>query len=459
MLLLLVFGYATGGVVFYSAAAVLLVLLAADYARMWSMRLAVRKISVLRSLTGQSLQPGMSTTLTSRLKYHGALPVHLSISQPHGFSSSPDTGTPRLNLARGSVATVQASITLSKLGVFPIGPLRVIIESWLFGDMIAIPDRDMLSVTVKMGTSIVRPSTALRSNSNYSDIFENVSKRTGGSDFSGVRRYVAGDNVKNIDWAMSGRSGALVVRQYEEDHTSPVCFIIDVDKSMGTGEKTELDSAVGLVGMLTDRLRIDNEIVGLVCFSRKEIISYLPMGMSRDHVANMKNMLSTIKPVASSNVSVAQSLSAQELRYVGRVFDDDGVLSTVLGETFKGYMANVKQDGFSRAVLKVSQSTTMACHIVVITNLSMGLTSLLNGLRMASYYGHTVSVVLTPHVWHQEKELIDIGHYYEEYTALKDTIQKLKGISIKVIDLSSTEKPEDIIYASRIKSRLTGIRG
>lgn len=43
--------------------------------------------------------------------------------------------------------------------------------------------------------------------------------------------------------------------------------------------------------------------------------------------------------------------------------------------------------------------------------------------------------------------------------ALKNTIQKLRGSSVKVIDLSSAEKPEDIIYASRIKSRQTGIRG
>lgn len=459
MLLFLVMGYLTGGPLFYAAATLSILLLAGDYARLWSMRDAASKISVKRSFSSRRLQPEMSTILTSQLTHHGAQRLRLCISQPLGDLSSPDAGEHRLTMTGGSVATIRANITASKLGVFTMGPLVATIESWLFKDSIELKDPDKHILAVEPGTSVVRPSTVLRSSSTYSDIFENVTERSGGSDFSGVRRYIGGDSIRNIDWAMSSRAGYLIVRQYEEGHTTPVCFLVDVDASMGVGEKTELESAAGLIAMLTDRLRMDNESVGLACFSRTGINYYLHMGMGRDHVAALKKTLVSLAPVASMVVSPAEPLSVQELRNVGKIFNNGGVLDSIIEETLKNHIANVKSDGFSQAVLKVSRSTPAACHIVVITNLSMGLTSLLNGVRMAGYYGHSVSVVLTPHIWYEEKEFIDAGRYFEEYMALKDTIRKLRGCSVKVIDLAAIEKPEDIIYASRIESRLTGIRG
>lgn len=459
MLLFLISGYLTGGILFYAAAALTLALLAVDYARLYSMRAVLRKVSVIRSLSRRRLRPGMSTTLTSRLKNNGSWTIRMSISQAPGNLVSADAGERRLVLARGQVATLEASFTASRLGVFTIGPLLATIESQLFGEIVRLGDPGKVTVTVELGTSIVRPSTALRSNSKYSDIFENISEKPGGSDFSSVRRYVGGDSVRNIDWVMSSRAGYLIVRQYEEGHTTPVYFLIDVDASMGIGEKTELESASGLAALLTDQLRIDNESVGLACFSRTDVTSYLHMGMGRDHMAIIKKILASLTPVASTAMIPAQSVSILDLGQVGQYFNGDGALDTIIGETLKNYMANVKRDGFSQAVLKVSQSTPTACHMVVITNLSMGVTSLMNGIRIAGYYGHSVSVVLTPHIWHEDKELIDAGRYYEEYMALTNTIRKLRGSSVKVIDLSSLEKPEDIIYSSRIKRRLTGIRG
>lgn len=455
----LMLGYVTGGPVFFIAFALSLALLIGDYIRLRLMGASVRKIWVLRSLSRNKLNQGMATTLTSRLKYHGAGRLSLWVSQSLDPSIIPDTGNSRLTFEPGSIVTLRSNLTVSARGVFTIRPLNALIESWLFKDTIPLVNPETLSIVVGLETTSTRPSTALRGKSQYSDIFENISERLGGSDFSGVRCYIAGDNVKNIDWAISSRAGSLIIRQYEEVHTTPVYFLIDVDSSMGVGEKSELESAVGLVALLTDRLRIDNESIGLACFSRTDITSYLRIGMGRDHVAIIKNILSTVEPVGSSNTGPDRSVSVQELRQVGRVFGKDLVLDAIISETLKGYMANVRHDGFSQSVLKVAQSTSMPCHLVVITNLSMGMTSMLNGIRLASYYGHSVSVVLTPHIWHEDKELIDIGRYYEEYTVLKDTIRKLRGNSVKVIDLSAMERAEDIIYSSRIKNRLTGIRG
>jgi hypothetical protein len=459
VLLFLIAGYATGGLLFYIALILSLTFAVADYARLCLMRADSGKISVARSLSRVELPPGLSAALTAKLAYAGDRALKISVFQPLDRSIRSDMGLRQLILARGSITTLSAGITPSGYGEYAISPMKAVIDSWLFRDVVPIGGIDDLTLRVVIGTSSNRQNATIRSNTRYSYLFDSFPGQSGGSDFSGVRHYVAGDSTKNIDWAMSGKTGSLIVRQYEEERTLPVCFLIDVDASMGMGARTELESAVGMAAPAIDRLLIDNERVGLACFSRDDIVSYAHMGTGRDHVAGLKAILTSVKPVASSGAGPLPSVSAQELRQAGREFDNTGILGTVIGETLKGYMANIRHDGFSRAILKVSQSTTTACHIVVMTNLSMGLTSLLNGIRMANYYGHQVSVVFTPHIWHEDKELIDVGRYYEEYMSVKDTIMKLRGSSVKVIDLSSVEKPEDVIYTSRIRSRQTGIRG
>jgi len=38
-----------------------------------------------------------------------------------------------------------------------------------------------------------------------------------GIEFSGVREYLAGDNVRAIDWNVTARMGKPFIKQYEED--------------------------------------------------------------------------------------------------------------------------------------------------------------------------------------------------------------------------------------------------
>ncbi len=128
-------------------------------------------------------------------------------------------------------------------------------------------------------------------------------------------------------------------------------------------------------------------------------------------------------------------------------------------ETLNERLLNVKMDGFVRAITKASQSTGSPCQVVVITNLSMGIDSLLNGIRIAGYYGHSVSVVLTPHIWYQDNELIDMEKFYEQYLEIKDHISRIRGMGrVKVVDLYSGERAEAIIYKNVSYGPATGMR-
>ncbi len=348
LLMLSLMGYITKGLVFYGAVILIIILLAIDGARLWSMRADVRKVSVTRSLSRHDIAPGLSACLTAKLTYHGHRTLQILVSQPMYRSIASGFTEKSLTMAQGSTADVSIDLTPSKFGEFAIRPLQASVESWLFTDVLPLGD-DRLSFHVALGKSSVRSSRM----SKFSSIIDNATLRLGGTDFSKMRPYAAGDIAKNIDWALSGKVGTLIVREYEDELTIPVFFLLDVDASMGVGEKTELDSAVGLIGKLMDRLFMDNERIGLSCFARDDLLHYVRIGMGRDHAASLKSILSSVKPVDSSGASPLRSTSAQELQQVGRAFSDAGVLGSVIDETLKGYMANIRKDGLSQAILRV----------------------------------------------------------------------------------------------------------
>ena len=210
----------------------MLMFLAIDGYRLWSMRADVRKISVTRSLSRHEVAPGLSARLTSKLTYHGHRALQMLVSQPMYRSITTNFTEQSLSMMHGSTAEVAMDLTPSKYGEFAIRPLRASVESWLFKETLPLGD-GLTSFHVVLGRSPVRSSNMPK----FSAIIDNATRHLGGSDFSKMRPYIAGDNAKNIDWALSGKAGTLIVREYEDDLTIPVFFLLDVDASMGAGER------------------------------------------------------------------------------------------------------------------------------------------------------------------------------------------------------------------------------
>ena len=85
----------------------------------------------------------------------------------------------------------------------------------------------------------VKLADALRSGS-FKSLY-----RGQGIEFSDVREYLYGDNVRAIDWNVTARMGRTFIKQYEEDRELQVFFIIDRSLSMLSGSrgKSRLEAA------------------------------------------------------------------------------------------------------------------------------------------------------------------------------------------------------------------------
>src|SRR3989441_4763647 len=74
-------------------------------------------------------------------------------------------------------------------------------------------------------------------------------------EFADYRNYVAGDDLRYLDWNLYGRLERLFLKLYEEERELPVRIFLDASESMSFGEPRKFDfarqvaAAVGYVAL------------------------------------------------------------------------------------------------------------------------------------------------------------------------------------------------------------------
>jgi len=69
-----------------------------------------------------------------------------------------------------------------------------------------------------------------------------------GMEFSDIRRYASGDDVKKIDWKVSARQRKTYVKEFTEEREMSIYLLIDISSSNNFPAKQDLISQ--LVGSL-----------------------------------------------------------------------------------------------------------------------------------------------------------------------------------------------------------------
>lgn len=89
-----------------------------------------------------------------------------------------------------------------------------------------------------------------------------------GIEFSDVREYFPGDNVRSIDWNVTARMGKPFIKQYEEDRELSVFLILDCSASMKSGsfEKSKLSQACETAALLVFAAEKNEGAAGAVFF-------------------------------------------------------------------------------------------------------------------------------------------------------------------------------------------------
>ncbi|GIX00960.1 MAG: hypothetical protein KatS3mg111_4292 [Pirellulaceae bacterium] len=125
-----------------------------------------------------------------------------------------------------------------------------------------------------------------------------VSPHRGASvEFAEYRRYVAGDDLRRLDWRAFGRTDRFYIKEFEADTNLRLVFILDTSGSMAYGSTglTKLQYAERLVATLAYLAVAQGDAVGLTCIADR-VIHQLPPRRHPGHLSLLFDMLETLRP-------------------------------------------------------------------------------------------------------------------------------------------------------------------
>lgn len=111
------------------------------------------------------------------------------------------------------------------------------------------------------------------------------------------REYVAGDEVRNIDWKVWSKTDKYYIKQYEEETNLRTTLVVDVSESMrfGSNGVTKYDYGCTIAAALSYLLLRQQDAVGMVTFD-EHIRMQLPARSKRNHLHGLLTALDTEAP-------------------------------------------------------------------------------------------------------------------------------------------------------------------
>src|SRR5438093_10049305 len=87
-------------------------------------------------------------------------------------------------------------------------------------------------------------------------------------DFAEHRGYVAGDDIRRVDWRLFARTDRFYVKQYEADTNTNFCVLFDISKSMSFASKgiSKLEYSSYLAACLAYLAHRQRDRVGIITF-------------------------------------------------------------------------------------------------------------------------------------------------------------------------------------------------
>ena len=109
-----------------------------------------------------------------------------------------------------------------------------------------------------------------------------------GVEFDEVRPYIAGDDVRTIDWNVTARTGVPYIKRYSEERELTILFLVDVSgsQSYGSRSRSKMELAAEVTALLALTAIRTQDKIGLVLFSDR-IVQYIPPRKGRDSVMRL----------------------------------------------------------------------------------------------------------------------------------------------------------------------------
>ena len=159
-----------------------------------------------------------------------------------------------------------------------------------------------------------------------------------GLDFEELRHYRPGDDIRDMDWRVTNRTGKPHVRVYTEERDRPVVLVVDQRLTMffGSREKMKSVTAAELAALAAWRMLDQGDRVGAVLFNDSSVSQFKPARSTASLMAMLAHLseMNQALHIGSDQESSAEQL-AKALKLAERTVSHDALL--VIVSDFDGW--------------------------------------------------------------------------------------------------------------------------
>lgn len=118
-----------------------------------------------------------------------------------------------------------------------------------------------------------------------------------GMEFSEVREYVDGDDIRFIDWNVSSRLGKFYVKQFVEERELTVILALDLSASLDflSRSKSKKEIAAEIAAIVAFTASLNNDKVGLLIFTH-QVERFIPPKKGKSHILRIIREILEFKP-------------------------------------------------------------------------------------------------------------------------------------------------------------------
>jgi uncharacterized protein (DUF58 family) len=127
-------------------------------------------------------------------------------------------------------------------------------------------------------------------------------------EFSEHRKYVPGDDPKDLDWNVYAKTGKYYIKKYRAETNMTGFLVMDLSQSMSytyRQELTKFEYSICLAAALSYLMIHQQDPVGLVTFDT-QLRTVLPPKSKRSQLGTLLSVLANLKP--SGNTDIAHAL-------------------------------------------------------------------------------------------------------------------------------------------------------
>jgi len=126
---------------------------------------------------------------------------------------------------------------------------------------------------------------------NYHSVFKGS-----GIEFSEIRDYRAGDDIRTIDWKVTARFNRPYIKEFIEERDLQVYFIIDVSGSGSFGTNiSKKEKSLEIIASLMFAALRNNDGIGVFLIT-DNVEKFIPVRKGKKHILQLLDILTTFTP-------------------------------------------------------------------------------------------------------------------------------------------------------------------